>query len=104
MFGKKKTQKRDLGFNTENENQIVENKKGKKLSPEKEKKQKVKKAIIPRTVQESIPYKAIYPNGIIEIENGIFSKAYLIEDVNFSIASDHEQEDIFNKSYATCHL
>lgn len=97
MFGKKKTQKRDLGFNTENENQIVENKKEKKLSPAKEKKQKVKKAIIPRTVQESIPYKAIYPNGIIEVENGIFSKAYLIEDVNFSIASDDEQENIFNK-------
>jgi len=102
MFGfkNKKTQKRSLGFEDiqkelEEEKQIIEqnsDKENKKL-----KKQKIKKTMIPKTVQDSIPYKAVYTNGIIEVENGIFSKAYFIEDVNFSIASDEEQESIFNK-------
>ena len=56
--------------------------------------QKTKKKI-PRTVQQSIPYEYIYPQGIIESENGWFSKAYNLEDINFSIAPEEEQKDIF---------
>ena len=50
---------------------------------------------IPRTVQESIPYVRIYDKGIIESEGGLFSKAYPLEDINFSIAPEEEQKDIF---------
>ena len=59
---------------------------------------KVKKVTgtkIPKTVQETIPYYSVYKNGIIETEPGIFSKSYLLQDVNFKIATDEEQENIF---------
>ena len=42
---------------------------------------------VPKTSQSTIPYRAAYDNGIIEIEQGIFSKSYFIDDVNFKIAS-----------------
>ena len=61
-------------------------------------KSKNKKGIkleIPKTVQKSIPYKAIYKNGIIEDYDGNFSKSYFLEDVNFTIAAQNEQEVIF---------
>lgn len=59
---------------------------------------KIKKTagtVIPKTVQETIPYFSVYKNGIIETEPGLFSKSYLLQDVNFKIATDEEQENIF---------
>ncbi len=50
---------------------------------------------IPRTVQESIPYIRVFENGMIEVEKGKYSKSYLLEDVNFQIASQEEQENMF---------
>ena len=52
---------------------------------------------VPKTSQGTIPYRAAYDNGIIEIEQGIFSKSYFIDDVNFKIASQNDQDDIFLK-------
>lgn len=52
---------------------------------------------VPKTSQSTIPYRAAYDNGIIEIEQGIFSKSYFIDDVNFKIASQNDQDDIFLK-------
>ena len=31
---------------------------------------------VPKTAQDSIPYKRVYPNGMIEVEDGIFTKSY----------------------------
>lgn len=50
---------------------------------------------IPKTVQDSIPYIGVYKNGVIETEEGVFSKTYKIQDVNFKLASQEEQERIF---------
>jgi type IV secretory pathway VirB4 component len=47
------------------------------------------------TVQETIPYISVYPNGIIETSYGVYTKSYLLNDVNFQTASDEEQEKIF---------
>lgn len=52
---------------------------------------------VPKTSQGTIPYRAAYDNGIIEIEQGIFSKSYFIDDVNFKITSQNDQDDIFLK-------
>ena len=54
-----------------------------------------KKVKVAKTAQETIPYLSVYKNGIIEIDEGIFTKSYLLNDVNFSIAADEEQEEIF---------
>ena len=59
------------------------------------KKKKQVKQKIPKTVQQSIPYINIFDNGVIETEPGVFSKAYRLEDVNFKIAPDAEQVEIF---------
>lgn len=91
----KKNIRKDLG-NQEDEVIITKENKNKK-KVKKHKKRGNNGLKIPRTVQESIPYEAVYQNGIIEIEPGIYSKSYKIEDVNFQIASDDEQENIFNR-------
>ena len=57
---------------------------------------KNKKAVsLPKTIQQSIPYVHIYENGVIETTPGVFTKSYKLEDVNFKIAPDQEQMDIF---------
>ncbi len=49
----------------------------------------------PKTAQDTIPYRNVYPNGMIEIEEGIYSKSYPLEDVTFKIATQEDQESIF---------
>lgn len=66
----------------------------------KEKKQKKNKKKndllhIPKTVQDSIPYIAVYKNGVIEVKERVFSKTYKFEDTNFKLAADEEQDKIF---------
>lgn len=60
-------------------------------------KNQTKKSKIPKTSQDTIPYKAAYDNGIIEIDTGVFSKSYAVEDVNFKIASQNDQDNLFLK-------
>ena len=62
------------------------------------KKKKLKTRIkyhIANSVQKTIPYRNVYKNGIIEIEEGYFSRSYLLTDINFRIANNEEQESIF---------
>ena len=51
---------------------------------------------LPKTVSQSIPFRGIMPNGIIETTPGTFTKSYLLHDVSFSIATETEQLSIFN--------
>jgi len=73
--------------------------KQKKVSARKQKaalKKKAKKLKIPKTAQDTIPYEAVYEqDGIIEIKPGIFTKSYLLGDVNYKIARREEQEEMF---------
>ncbi len=74
-------------------------KKKKALSPKKSAKALKKKAKplkIPKTAQQTIPYEAVYEeDGIIEIKPGVFTKSYKLGDVNYQIARQEEQEDMF---------
>lgn len=57
---------------------------------------KTKKLKIPKTAQETIPYYAVYEHdGIIETEPGVYTKSYLLGDVNYKIARREEQEEMF---------
>lgn len=60
-------------------------------------KQKTKKKLkIPKTVQDTIPYEAVYEDGgLIEITPGVFTKAYKLSDINYQIAKIQEQEEMF---------
>lgn len=94
-----------------NEKLEKEKKKGKSMTPSSKKKdmlnrdvtehqkldyRKLKKMKIPKSVQQSIPYVNVYPkNGILEIEENVFSKTYLIKDISFKIETQEKQEEIF---------
>lgn len=59
---------------------------------------KSQKLKIPKTVQDSIPYQRVYPDcGIIETQNGVFCKSYLLNDINYYAANDEDQADMFLK-------
>ena len=104
MLNKKKKPEvqRDLGFDDIQETQVIEEKQKPKEKQKKKtntgKKGKKSGGInIPKTVQDTIPYLAVYQNGIIEIEPGVFTKSYKLEDVNFKVATDDEQRNIFER-------
>ena len=50
---------------------------------------------VPRTVQQSIPYETVFPNGIIMSRAGRYSKSYHLEDVNFATADQESQENMY---------
>ncbi|MBR0311693.1 MAG: TraE family protein, partial [Oscillospiraceae bacterium] len=49
---------------------------------------------IPRSVQETIPIKCVYPDGIFLVGNK-HSKSWRLSDVNYAAASDEERRNIF---------
>lgn len=64
---------------------------------------KAKKLVIPRTVQETIPYSRVYPDsGIIETADGVFTKTYILEDINYKAAKDEAQDEIY-RNYSDFH-
>lgn len=61
-------------------------------------KKKATKLKIPKSAQDSIPYRTVYAeDGIIETEPGVFTKSYLLDDVNYQVAKDEEQAEMFLK-------
>lgn len=53
---------------------------------------------LPKTVTDTIPFRGIMNDGIIETKQGVFTKSYKLPDVNFTIAPEDEQLQIF-KNY-----
>lgn len=49
---------------------------------------------IPRSVQQSIPIKRIYKDGIFQV-SGRFSKTWRFFDVNYAVASPEKQMELF---------
>lgn len=54
-----------------------------------------KTIVVPKTVQESIPYLSVYPNGIIQTTEDTYTKSYKIEDTNFKTEEQGVQESMF---------
>ena len=52
------------------------------------------KFAVPRSVQETIPVKCVYPDGIWLVGNR-HSKSWRLTDVNYAAASDEERRGIF---------
>lgn len=48
----------------------------------------------PKTAQQSIPIDILYKDGIIQTGN-VFSKTWRFSDINYKVASDAEQEEMF---------
>lgn len=57
-------------------------------------KQDKERFVIPKGVQQVIPIRAIWPDGIFFVGNK-FSKSYRFEDINYAVASKEDKEAMF---------
>lgn len=64
------------------------------MPDKKAKKELSKLKKIPRTVQQTIPYDSVFPNGIIK-NDSYYSKSYRLKDANFTIEAQQKQESMF---------
>ena len=51
----------------------------------------------PHTVQDSIPFWNLYPDGLCRLDDRLFSKTIAYEDVNYRLAGPDDQRDIFER-------
>ncbi len=52
---------------------------------------------IPKSVQEVIPVEKIYQDGIFQVSKNKFSKCFKFTDINYSVVSDEDKENILLK-------
>ena len=52
---------------------------------------------MPRSVQDTIPVKIVYDDGIFCVGKNQFSRAYRFEDINYQVASEEDKETMFEK-------
>ena len=50
----------------------------------------------PESVQASIPYIAMYPDGVCKVTERIYSKTLIFYDINYALAGEDEQAFIFD--------
>lgn len=50
---------------------------------------------IPKSVQQAIPVKAIYEDGIFEVSKNKYSKTFSFTDVNYAVAGQEDKERMF---------
>ena len=58
------------------------------------------KFVIPKTVQNVIPIKAVYKDGIFLVGKNMYSKTFLFTDVNYYIACENEKNDLMRQYWA----
>ena len=52
---------------------------------------------MPRSVQDLIPVRTVYPDGIFEVAQGKYSRSYRFDDINYAVASGPDKESMFLK-------
>lgn len=57
-------------------------------------KREKEKFVIPKSVQDVIPIKAVYKDGIFLVGNNLYSKTFKFSDINYHIASDEEKKEL----------
>lgn len=57
-------------------------------------KREQEKFVIPKAVQDAIPIKAVYKDGIFLLSNNNYSKTFKFTDINYHIASDEEKKEL----------
>ena len=55
-----------------------------------------RKANVPHTAQQTIPYREMLQDGICKVRDGFFTKTIEYEDINYSVASSDDQSAIFD--------
>ena len=59
--------------------------------------QEKEKLKVPRSVQDLIPVRTVYPDGIFEVAQGKYSRSYRFDDINYAVASGPDKESMFLK-------
>ena len=60
-------------------------------------KQDKEKFVVPKGVQDAIPIKVIYEDGIFKVGKDKYSKSYKFTDINYAVASKEDKEAMFLK-------
>lgn len=55
------------------------------------------KSMLPKTVQQTIPFLDMRKDGICMVKNDYYTKTLQFNDINYELAGDEEQEAIFNR-------
>lgn len=58
-------------------------------------KQDKEKFEVPKKVQDMIPVRTIYPDGIFLVGKNKYSKMYRFDDINYAVASREDKESMF---------
>ena len=53
------------------------------------------KFVVPKKVQDILPAKVIYPDGIFLVGKNKYSKMFQFQDVNYAVASKEDKESMF---------
>ena len=53
------------------------------------------------SVQQTIPYLAMHPDGVCKLPGGLYTKTVEYEDINYSVASTEDQTAIFGSTTLT---
>ena len=53
------------------------------------------KFVVPRGVQDCIPVRTIYDDGIFKVGKDKFSKTFKFSDINYAVAGKAEKEQMF---------
>jgi len=51
---------------------------------------------LPKTAQDTIPYKHIYKDGICALPDGKYNKTITFQDINYQLAQTEDQQRIFD--------
>ena len=51
--------------------------------------------VVPKSVQEAIPIKALYEDGIFLVGKDLYTKCYRFEDINYAVAAKDDKEGMF---------
>lgn len=63
-------------------------------------KREKEKFVIPKSVQDVIPIKAVYKDGIFLLSNNNYSKTFKFTDINYHIASNEEKKELMQGYWA----
>jgi hypothetical protein len=55
-----------------------------------------RKSNVPRTAQQTIPYRELLTDGVCRVREGFYTKTVEYEDINYSVASNDDQSAIFD--------
>jgi len=55
-----------------------------------------RKSTVPRTAQQTIPYREMLQDGICRVHDGYYTKTIEYDDINYSVASNDDQAAIFD--------